>query len=98
MLGPGIVCDVIDLCVMKVDRDQKTPGKGKENLKATANAAGGKKGSQIAKSVGTSKAKRDAALAKKRGMSKSAKPEPKQVEAEVQRTTKKVGSRHVHFE
>ena len=44
----------------------------------------------MAKSVGTSKAKRDAALAKKRGVSGTAKAEPAKIDAAVQRTKNQV--------
>lgn len=45
---------------------------------------------KVAKSVGTAKAKRDAVLAKKRGMSASAKPSPAKIDAEMARTKKQV--------
>ena len=44
----------------------------------------------MAKSVGTGKAKREAALAKKRGISKTSKPESLQIDAQVQRNKGKV--------
>lgn len=44
----------------------------------------------MAKSVGTSKAKRDAALAKKRGVSGTAKAEPAKIDAAVERTKNQV--------
>lgn len=48
------------------------------------------KAGQVAKSVGSSKAKRDAALAKKRGSSASAKPGTAKIDAEVQRKKNQV--------
>lgn len=58
------------------------------------NRKGGKaketKGAQVAQSVGTGKAKRDAALAKKRGLAATSNPDIAQVDAEVQRSKNQV--------
>lgn len=59
--------------------------------KSTGKGGGGKGGAaQVAKSVGTGKVKREAALAKRRGISDSPKPDISQVDAGVQRSTDKV--------
>lgn len=70
----------------KVSRPLTEPGTGRSKK----DAAKGKSDKRLAKSVGTSKAKRDAALAKKRGMKDSSKPEAAKIKAEVERTNRKV--------
>lgn len=58
--------------------------KGKGAAAVKARAAG------LAKSVGAGKAKRDAALAKKRGIAPTAKADTSKVDAQVQRSKNKV--------
>lgn len=67
-----------------------TAGKRGKTEAGTGKKDAARKAGQVAKSVGTAKAKREALLAKKRGISASAKPDPAQVEAKVQRTKTKV--------